>query len=329
MEDHNPNLKMQIPNLGWQQFLTGRNEMLKAYDIAREHSRKRQVQSGHGLVAEAEFRKWLSNFLPKRYGVTSGFIISQGIPNTEYPVHFDVIIYDQLESPVLWVEGSSDLSRQGRSLAIPVEYVYGVIEVKSAFNRKSSKKAVNQLAKLKPLMSRVEPDNQPVKLYLPKNFFCAAVFFELRKQDEMDFVALDELVEATKLRGFNGGYILRGETLENLESGKLTLIEEKENTVPDNKSMLFWATSKPKQFGDNKFKKIMLHFSETHFSEFAFDIIAMLKGSYNPYILSSLYGFGTTQFENGSSMDIKYFNPEDHKKFNEQNDKFFNNLNSE
>lgn len=69
--------------------------------------------------------------LPKRYGVTSGFIISQSVPNLEDFVHYDVIIYDQLDSPVLWVEGSPDSSLQGRSKAIPVEYVCGVIEVKA------------------------------------------------------------------------------------------------------------------------------------------------------------------------------------------------------
>jgi len=58
-------LKIQLPNQGWKQFLTARHEVLSAYDKARMSS-KRTVQTGHGNVAEAEFQKWLSDFLPKR-----------------------------------------------------------------------------------------------------------------------------------------------------------------------------------------------------------------------------------------------------------------------
>lgn len=160
--------------------------MLAVYDIAREQEGNRQVKTRHGLVAEARFRRWLSEFLPKRYGVTSGFVISPGISSFEYMVHYDVIIYDQLESPVLWVEDNPGSSEQGKSLAVPVEYVRAVIEVKS-FNTKSAKQAVEQLSKLKPLLSRVDLPNSRGKIYLPTNFFCATLFFELRK----DFAALD------------------------------------------------------------------------------------------------------------------------------------------
>ncbi|WP_354066846.1 DUF6602 domain-containing protein [Chryseobacterium limigenitum] len=73
--------------------------MLAAYDIAKDQESNRQVKTRHGLVSESQFRKWLSEFLPKRYGVTSGFIISPGISNSEQMVHYDVIIYDQLLLP--------------------------------------------------------------------------------------------------------------------------------------------------------------------------------------------------------------------------------------
>ncbi|WP_443936837.1 DUF6602 domain-containing protein [Pedobacter sp. MW01-1-1] len=119
-------LKIQTPNQGWKQFLMARDEMLAAYDRAREMSRKRAVQTEHGNVAEAEFRRWLTNFLPKRYGVTSGYIVSQGIPNCEHMVHYDVIIYDQLESPILWVEGNPDSSESGSSGKVGGEYFLGI-----------------------------------------------------------------------------------------------------------------------------------------------------------------------------------------------------------
>ena len=322
MSDNQSPLKPQIPNQGWKQFLTARDEMLAAYDSARIKSSNRPVKVNHGNVAEAEFRKWLINFLPKRYGVTAGFIVSQGLPHAENMIHFDVIIYDQLESPILWVDGSPDSSESGRSLAIPVEYVHGVIEVKSAFKKDTVEKALAQLAKLKPLMAFIDPLNQPTKLYLPGNFFCATVFFELRKQDEKSFAALDALVEASTLRGFYGGYILRAETLDKYDSGKLTLQWQDADLKSSNTSLLFWSTSKSKKVSKNLYVKILLHHSETHFSEFAFDIIALLKGNYHPGSLSSLYGFGTTQLEAGHAADIRYFNPDDVKRYKEETEKF-------
>jgi hypothetical protein len=322
--DQSP-LKMQIPNQGWKQFLTARDEMLAAYDKAKILSSKRAVQTAHGIVAEAEFRKWLNNFLPKRYGVTAGYIISQGMPNSEHMVHYDVIIYDQLESPVLWVDENPDTSPAGRSLAIPVEYVRGVIEVKSAFKKPTVEMAVQQLGKLKPLMAFTEPSNHPFKLYLPMGFFCATVFFELRKEDEMDFAALDALMEASKLRGFYGGYILRANTLDKYYSGKLSLIRESEDSKPWNKSLFFWSTSKSVKVGEKMFLKAQLHHSETHFSEFAFDIIALLKGSYHPNVLSSLYGMGTTDLEAGHAASVTYYNPDDVKRHQDEIERFFRN----
>jgi hypothetical protein len=326
MANEKPNLKIQIPNQGWKQFLTARDEMLSNYDKARTHSNKRPVKTGHGVVAEAEFRKWLLNFLPKRYGVTSGYIISQGIPHSENFVHYDVIIYDQLESPILWVDHSADSSEQGRSLAIPVEYVKGVIEVKSAFNKKSAKKAVEQLSKLNPLLTKIDSTNQPLKLYLPANFFCATVFFELREKDDKEFSALDELIEAVSLRGFYGGFILRTETLGKYYSGKLYLLNERVNIAPNNQSLSFAATSKCIELADNTYYRLRLDHFESYFSEFAFDILALLKGNYNPNVLSSLYGMGSTQWEAGNAIDKRYANPDDVKRFNEATDKYLKNL---
>lgn len=315
-------LKIQLPNQGWKQFLTARDEMLDAYDRARVHSSKRTVQTGHGNVAEAEFRKWLSGFLPKRYGVTSGFIVSQGVPNSEDFVHYDVIIYDQLESPVLWVDGSSDSSPQGRSMAIPVEYVCGVIEVKAVFNKRSVKEAVEQLRKLRPLMGIRKPSVHDYRFYLPKNFFCATVFYELHKKDERDFGALDAMLDGSDLRGFYGGYILRPESIEKYSSGRITFEYLDEDIASSNSSLLFWANSKCKKLNELYLRARLLH-SETHFSQFAFDIIALLKGTYLPYALSSMYGFGTTDWENGSAFSETYANPEDVKRYREEVEKIF------
>src|SRR5882724_10504682 len=129
-------LEAQFPSQGWKQLLTARKEMLHTYDKAREFSKAHEVETYHGKVAEAEVRSWLLSFLPKKYGITSGYIVSPGRKITDKLPHFDVIIYDALESPVLWVEDSADASPQGQSRAIPVEFVRCVLEVKARFNSK-------------------------------------------------------------------------------------------------------------------------------------------------------------------------------------------------
>ncbi|MDQ8051892.1 MAG: hypothetical protein REI78_02650 [Pedobacter sp.] len=312
-------LQAQMPTQGWKQFLTAKTRMLAAYDVAKEQGINHQVKTRHGVVAEAEFRKWLGEFLPKRYAVTSGYIISPGISSSEHAVHFDVIIYDQLESPVLWVEDNPDSSSQGKSLAIPVEYVRAVIEVKSAFNKVSAKKVVEQLSKLKPLLARVDAPNSPVKLYLPHNFFCATVFFELRKEDEKDFAALDELVNATMIRRFFGGMILRAETQYKLDSGKIFFRNENIDSGPNNSSSLaFWSSSRCLKYKDDSYFSLLLNYSETYFSEFAFDILALLKGTYRPNVLSSLYCMGSTSRENGSCVETRYADPEAVKRYKEE-----------
>jgi hypothetical protein len=49
---------------GWKQFLTSRKKMLSAYDRAKETAKAHEVETHQGVVAEAQFRKWLSDFLP-------------------------------------------------------------------------------------------------------------------------------------------------------------------------------------------------------------------------------------------------------------------------
>src|ERR1043166_5488319 len=85
----------------WDQFLIGRRQMLADYARAREHSSGLPVQVAHGHVAEATFRAWLESFLPKRFGVTPGYIRGQQLNTPYHHAHFDVIIYDQLNAPVL------------------------------------------------------------------------------------------------------------------------------------------------------------------------------------------------------------------------------------
>lgn len=294
-------LKLTFPAQGWKQFLTARKEMLDAYDQAREKSKKHEVETYHGNVADAEFRNWLKNFLPKKYAVTPGYIISQGVEDTQKAPHYDVIIYDQLESPILWIESSPDLKTQGRSLAIPAEYVKGVIEVKSHFSSTTVMKAIEHLSDMQYLMQGVDNPGERYKLYLPPEFFCSIVFFELRKSEERSRTALNRIVEGIGLRGFIGGLILRGEGHKKEVTGRIGLLrsktpeksslERKENTL-----LTGFAKADSIKIKDDLHFSAMLMWMEPNFSQFAFDLFAFLQGTYETGRLSSFHCIGTTEW---------------------------------
>jgi hypothetical protein len=188
-------LQIKFPSQGWKQILTARKEILDAYDSAREKAKVHEVETFHGRVLEGESRKWLTAFLPKRYGVTSGYVVSSGIPSGVKAPHFDVIIYDQLDSPVLWTEENPDGSAQGQSRAIPVEYVCAVLEVKSNFSAVDTRAAIEHLRDLLPVMSGLDQADERYKIHLPPRFFCATVFAELRKEALRSDATLAAMIE--------------------------------------------------------------------------------------------------------------------------------------
>lgn len=291
-------LKIEFPSQGWKQFLMARKEMLDAFDRAREKARSHEVETFHGKVAEAEFRKWLSSFLPKRYGVTSGYIVSAGLKSTDKTPHFDVIIYDQLESPVLWIEDTPDVSSQGRSIAIPVEYVRCVLEVKSSFSPRTVDDAIEHLKDLLPLMGAVDDPNEKYKLHLPLTFCCGLVFFDLKQEFQFSEVALSKTIAGIEIRGFFGGVILRGEGHSKALTGRITLLRSEtpvEGNIESSKgSLLKFGETKSVRITENFYLISMLMWMEPGFSQFGFDLIAMMQGNYEVGQISSFYGMGTS-----------------------------------
>jgi hypothetical protein len=304
---------------GWRQFLSAKREMLDAFDQARAKAEAHKVKTYHGKVAEAEFRKWLSRFLPKRYGITSGYIVSQwALDRVELP-HFDVIIYDRLEAPVLWVEDYPDVSSGGSARAIPAEQVYAVIEVKSSLDSSTAADALDHLSDLITLLAGSDTPSERYKRYLPANFFTAVVFFELRRKHEFSKEALNNLVPSKGLRGYFGGIILRGEGLPFEKCGRIKLFPSKielKSSVGKSKgkeSLLTgspWAESRPFAAADSYLGPIItpwdeeeatwnlegaylsaqLDWDESEFARFAFDLIALLKGTYQMSLPSSFHG---------------------------------------
>lgn len=277
----------RIGTQGWQQFLARKQEMLYQYDLAKIYSKSHIVQVSHGNVAEASFRRFLTEFLPKRYGVCSGYIVSQKFKDNEKFPHYDIIIYDQINSPVLWTEENFDHSVQGKTRAIPAEHVNAVVEVKSVLTRYSANKAIKKLEELKPLLQG--------KGNLPINFFMGIVFFELKISDEYDKDILKNLISNEELRGYFGGLVLKGEGLDVDKTGKFYLFEgdtPANTTVGKDKESLLKGSpvSDTVLYSNNKYIGTMLTWSEANFSMFAFDLIALLNNTYRSGYISSMHG---------------------------------------
>jgi hypothetical protein len=295
-------LNLEVPNLGWKQFLTARRKMLSRFDEAREKARGHKVQTFHGRVAEGLVREWLTEFLPKRWGVTSGYIVSPGISSVGKLPHFDVIIYDQLEAPILWIDETPDGSNLGQSRAVPAEYVRCVLEVKSALSATTAHEAMEHLNELKALLEFDHPDDK-YKLHLHSGFFCGVIFFELRTEDRFSSTALVRMVNGLNLRGYFGGFVLRANTDKAQEcTGRITFVSSPSPRTSSfdqrTESSLFsggFSDSCEVTPGSHIWSLLM--WSETYFSQFAFDLLARLKEEYEEGRLSSFLAFGTSELE--------------------------------
>ncbi|HAV8751953.1 TPA: hypothetical protein J4O52_002008 [Escherichia coli] len=85
---------------------------------------------------------FLKAHLPKRYGVTKGEVITkEGLRSHA----IDIIIYDAVNCPVLYA---------GKTSILPVEGVYGIIEVKSTLSKSEFDDAANKITSFKKLAPR-------------------------------------------------------------------------------------------------------------------------------------------------------------------------------
>jgi len=287
---------------GWKQFLTSRKHMLDSYDRAMTKARGHEIETFQGIVAEAEFRKWLFDFLPKRFSVTPGYIVSQRLGTNQKLPHFDVIIYDALNSPVLWVDEHPDASLWGSSRAIPAEYVFGVLEVKSSLNARSAKQAITHLSDLAPFLEKIDAATERYKCYLPPQFFCGVVFFELKREHMYSRAAIFNLLKNIRqIRGFAGGIILRGEGHSKPWTGRIHVRVSRTPMPsfigPSKKSLLDNTMCGSIPLGDNLHVEASPYWAESAFADFAFDLVALMQGTYQPGRVSSFYGFGSSDYD--------------------------------
>lgn len=95
-----------------------------------------------GDELEIAFCKVLRKFLPSKYGVVRGFVVSKDGDK----VGDDVIIYDKLNFPTLRFLNDDDLIIKQQ---VPIESVYAYIEIKNTLDEPNLLKAVSQVKAVK------------------------------------------------------------------------------------------------------------------------------------------------------------------------------------
>jgi hypothetical protein len=287
---------------GWKEFRRNRGDLLAEFDRARAYNTSRPVRTEHGDAGEAVLRSWLSNFLPHRYAVTSGYVIPD-IVVPEYKLyHFDVIIYDSVNSPVLWIDGDYDTSDQGRKRAIPAKHVRSVFEVKASLTRSSAAEAMVKLMQLNAFAK-----------YLSNGFSCGTFFYELDASLIENQTILPAFIPPSMIVGYRGGVVLRCQ-LDDRMTGIIRLLprppkpeDAKDVPVPlarnldligvhrDHKGDVIiteqgagvtgfagpggWHFSKcygPTAWGQTH--GVMLNWSHNGFAQFALDLLERLEG---------------------------------------------------
>lgn len=95
-----------------------------------------------GENREHILREFLATHLPKKYGVAKGEIVTK---DGQHSHSADVVIYDAIGCPVLYSE---------KTAIIPIEGVYGVIEVKSSLSKSEFIGAARQIEAFKKMAPR-------------------------------------------------------------------------------------------------------------------------------------------------------------------------------
>jgi len=292
---------------GWKEFHRNRKDILAEFDKILEQTSNRPIQVAHGQGVEAYLRKWLAEFLPKKYGVTSGYIIPDLYDDSGKIYHYDIIIYNQLDAPVLWTEGNEDNSEQGKFRAIPAKHVVAVYEVKSRLTKANVTDALDKLNQTKEFSEQFYA-----------SYSCGVVFIDLKESDNNRESIIKELIKGKDIFGFSGGMVLRYEGDDTItgqidlfdiepkeedennyykplakpidelniyltEDGNLQLAEQGSGAKIVATSENNWSVSKQYSVIYNEGdKSVHLSWSRSNFSDFCINLLSTLEGlSYN------------------------------------------------
>jgi hypothetical protein len=283
----------------WDQFLIGKRDMLAKYRQAVAHSLRLPVKTHHGVAGEAFVREWLETFLPQRFGVTAGHIRGQRLTAASDYRHFDIIVYDRVESPILWIESNPDKSPSGRKRIIPAEHVRAVVEVKAAFNRRAAEEAAVKLDELRDLMAGIDAADERYPTYLPRNTVLVPLFFELRREDRDDISALESCRRTSRLpRVAYGPVILSGEGRPEDDTCVIrqAVSEQAMDGLTLSDGLLSHVFLSRMVQDGRQFTGTTLTWSALHFSDFAFDLLALMNGTYRHGFASSFHGIDFSKF---------------------------------
>jgi hypothetical protein len=203
-------------HVGIELLYAAHKKLVADYRHAVAESHADPVRTSHGVAAEAMFRDFLRGFLPKKYGVTKGHIITADLDYDAAALEeWDIIIYDAMNSPVLSVRKTKDDNESAGNRAIPIEFAKAVIEVKATLTQAHCKKVTQKLLKLEKYR-KIQDDERAAYECLPRYFSTAAVFFETKVETHEEYIkALAEFIPIAQGGGyhrFQGGLILEAHT---------------------------------------------------------------------------------------------------------------------
>ncbi len=150
--------------------------------------------------------------------MTSGYVIPDVIADDYKVYHFDLLVYDEISAPILWMDSDYDSSEQGKRRAIPAKHVLSAFEIKASLTRQGAIDAMTKLNQFNELVG-----------YLPQVFSSGIVFFDLDPGLADSQTILPNLIPSNPIIGYWGGIVLRC-SLDQDMTGLMQLLP-----LPDNK----------------------------------------------------------------------------------------------
>lgn len=172
-----------------------------------------------GENREHILREFLATHLPKKYGVAKGEIVTK---EGQHSHSADIVIYDAANCPVLYSE---------KTAIIPIEGVFGVIEVKSSLSKAEFIGAARQIEAFKKMAPRelgVIETREYVTVHRPSRPFGIIVGFDLASNslDSLSANWRDLNAEIHNVNFFVNFFCVLGEGLIRYEKVNLSIGEK-------------------------------------------------------------------------------------------------------